>query len=103
MFKDITLSEELTHEFKGSQLGKNHHLELNLKVLTTGNWPNEQKDLNLHYLPRELSLSIQQFTRFYMNKHQGRQLNWKPSLGSTDLRAVLGTENKKFELTTSTY
>lgn len=58
MFKDIILSEELTAEFKSSPFGRITEIELNVKVLTAGNWPNEQKDQLLSYLPRELTDSM---------------------------------------------
>ena len=46
------MSEEVTHEFKSTQLGRSLKVELAVKVLTTGNWPMEgpskgEKDLNV--------------------------------------------------------
>jgi hypothetical protein len=44
MFKDIKMSEETMIEFKNNALGRKLTLEMNVKILTTGNWPNESKD-----------------------------------------------------------
>ena len=41
MFKDIKMSEDTMAEFRGTTLAKQLNLELAVKVLTTGNWPNE--------------------------------------------------------------
>jgi cullin 3 len=56
MFKDIKMSEDTMAEFKQHSLAKQLNFELSVKVLTTGNWPNEQKDLSgiIQSLPREL-------------------------------------------------
>lgn len=41
MFKDIKMSEDTMSEFRATSLSKQLSIELNVKVLTTGNWPNE--------------------------------------------------------------
>jgi hypothetical protein len=45
MFRDVRVSEETMFEFKTSALAKQLPIELSVKVLTTGNWPNESKDV----------------------------------------------------------
>ena len=44
MFKDIKMSEETMTEFKQSQLSKKLTIDMSIRVLTTGNWPNENKE-----------------------------------------------------------
>jgi hypothetical protein len=44
MFKDIKMSEETMNEFRNNALGRKLSLEMSVKILTTGNWPNESKD-----------------------------------------------------------
>ena len=44
MFKDMKMSDELMHEFRQRPYSKTLQLELNMKVLTAGHWPNDQKD-----------------------------------------------------------
>jgi len=99
MFKDIKMSEDTMAEFRGHALAKQINFELQVKVLTTGNWPNEQKDQSgiIQNLPREIQFSMQNFNKFYNNKHTGRALHWKPSLGYADIKATLG-ESVKHEL-----
>lgn len=77
---------------------------MSVKVLTTGNWPNETKDSTLQVaLPKEIQACITNFNKFYINKHTGRLLHWKINLGYADIRATLGENNQKYELQASTY
>ena len=41
MFKDMKMSDELMSEFRQRPYSKTLHLELNMKVLTAGHWPND--------------------------------------------------------------
>jgi hypothetical protein len=44
MFKDMKMSDDLMAEFRQKPVYKNLTLELQMKVLTSGHWPNDQKD-----------------------------------------------------------
>ena len=44
MFKDIKMSEQRIQDFKKSAASQRLSIELNVKVLTTGHWPNESRD-----------------------------------------------------------
>lgn len=44
MFKDIKMSEQRMVEFKKTQVSQQVNIDLNVKVLTTGHWPNEARD-----------------------------------------------------------
>ena len=44
MFKDIKGSEERINDFKKSPSSQMLSVDLNVKVLTTGHWPNESRD-----------------------------------------------------------
>lgn len=46
MFKDIKMSEQRMQEFKKSPSHSMIAIDFNVKVLTTGNWPNENKNVN---------------------------------------------------------
>jgi len=48
-------------------------------------------------------MCIANFNKFYNNKHTGRLLHWKPSLGYAEIKATLGESFTKHELQTSTY
>ena len=103
MFKDIKMSEATMQEFRGTGLSRALQVELHVKVLTTGHWPNESHaTIPTQSLPREIQTCMSNFNRFYLNKHTGRLLHWKPYLGSADVRAIFG-ENKRHEFTMSTY
>lgn len=55
MFKDIKMSDETMLEFRSTQSAKQLQIDLNVKVLTTGNWPNESRDsISNINLPREI-------------------------------------------------
>jgi len=43
MFKDIKMSEQRMQEFKKSPSHSMISIDFNVKVLTTGHWPNESK------------------------------------------------------------
>lgn len=43
------------------------------------------------------------FNKFYNNRHTGRLLHWKASLGFADIKATLSDGASKHELQTSTY
>lgn len=59
MFKDIKMSEESMLEFRGTHLAKQLQIDVSVKVLTTGNWPNEAKDnINAISLPKEIQSCI---------------------------------------------
>lgn len=106
MFRDIKMSEDTMNEFRATSLSKQLNFDLSVKVLTTGNWPNDPKDYKdiLTVLPREIQFCMQNFNKFYNNKHTGRLLHWKPNLGYADIKANLGENgSSKHELQTSTY
>ena len=93
MFKDMKMSDELTSEFKTKPACSTLSVELNVKVLTSGHWPNDGKEQQQQVatMPPEISLAMASFTQFYFSKYnQGRQLNWKLSLGSAELRGNFG-------------
>lgn len=44
MFKDIKMSDDTMAEFRQGSLAKQIAFDLSVKVLTSGNWPADQKD-----------------------------------------------------------
>lgn len=75
MFKDMKMSDELTSEFRSKPACQSLSVELNVKVLTSGHWPNDGKESapQLGQLPPEISLAMASFTQFYFSKYnQGR-------------------------------
>jgi cullin 3 len=87
MFKDIKMSEQRMQEFKQTASAKQMAIELNVKVLTTGHWPNESRDpsaqnqslqkIEVVQIPQEIKQCMSVFKQYYMSKFSGRQLHWK--------------------------
>lgn len=51
MFKDIKMSEDSMIEFKQTHFSKKLSVDMNVKILTTGNWPNDNKETLQVILP----------------------------------------------------
>lgn len=117
MFKDMTVSEDLTTNYKehvarnGDPDQKSADLEIN--VLTSTMWPMEimanTKDGSVQLpciFPKEIDTLRQSFERFYLDKHSGRKLSWQAGMGTGDIRATFVRSNGKtqrYELNVSTY
>ena len=95
MFKDMELSKDLAAAFKSYLASKDSSnkdkdgLDLNVSILTMGNWPNYVPQ-DVH-LPREMVRYQEEFKTFYLSKHSGRKLVWQPGLGYCLLRGRFGT------------
>ena len=123
MFKDMTISEELTSGFK-------HHIdglgdkdpkrvELAINVLTSMTWPLETMGSNDEEegkrpkcnFPPAIEKIKRGFEKYYNQKHSGRQLTWLANMGSADIKAVFprvphkdGTfKERRHDLNVSTY
>lgn len=124
MFKDMTISEELTAGFKKhvDGLGEKDpkRIDLAINVLTSMTWPLESMGGSV---PEEESsrprcnfpLAVEKvkrgFEKFYSTKHSGRQLTWLANMGSADIRAVFpkavqkdgSFKERRHDLNVSTY
>ncbi|PLB55411.1 Cullin-domain-containing protein [Aspergillus steynii IBT 23096] len=117
MFKDMTISEDLTASYKEHirQAGDPDRkpIDLEVNVLTSTMWPMEvmsaAKGDSVQMscvIPKEVESVKQSFEKFYLGKHSGRKLSWQPSMGSADIRATFQRSNGKtqrHELNVSTY
>ncbi|CAL5874963.1 uncharacterized protein PFLUO_LOCUS9266 [Penicillium psychrofluorescens] len=117
MFKDMTISGDLTNSYKehiarsGDPDQKRVDLEIN--VLTSTMWPMEimpatkEGTVQLPCIfPREIDSLKQSFEKFYLDKHNGRKLSWQASMGTADVRASFHRSNGKvqrYELNVSTH
>lgn len=82
MFKDIKMSEQRMQEFKKCASSQSIHIDLNVKVLTTGHWPNESRDpsaqnqslqkIEVVQIPPEIKNCMSVFKQYYMSKFSGR-------------------------------
>ena len=107
MFTDINLSKDLCGDFqahmKNLAVGSAEQPVqsntpfpecLDVKVLTTGNWPHVTQ--TTYELPEEIVGWATSFNDYYALKYPGRKLNWLLSLGSAELRSTLGGKKKEF-------
>lgn len=109
MFKDMTLSEELTSGYNNylSSHGAvdSKRVDLSINVLTSTIWPleafrggqtNEQqsKDSGVIF-PPNLSMVKGGFEHFYNQKHSGRRLTWLSNMGDADIKATFPRGGKE--------
>lgn len=90
MFKDMAISNTTMDEFKSHCLTTNANLrsvDLIVRVLTTGFWPTQATPPKT-ILPVAPRTTFEVFKKFYLAKHNGRQLNLQAQLGSADLNAT---------------
>ncbi|TKA74892.1 hypothetical protein B0A49_07887 [Cryomyces minteri] len=123
MFKDMTLSEELTAGYKEHVTKRGdpdpRRVDLDIKVLTSMTWPlegmgassesDEDARMKTIYPPAIERLKMG-FEKYYSEKHSGRKLTWLANMGTADIRATFpkvpsknGTIVRKHELNVSTY
>lgn len=117
MFKDMTVSEDLTANYKEhiarSADPDQKRVDLEINVLTSTMWPMDimanTKDGVVQLpciFPREIESLKQSFEKFYLDKHSGRKLSWQAGMGTADIRATFARSNGKvqrYELNVSTY
>ncbi|KAF7587931.1 Cullin-3 [Aspergillus hancockii] len=117
MFKDMTVSEDLTTSYKDyvRRAGDPDQkpIDLDINVLTSTMWPMETmssvkgEEVQLSCIfPKEIDKVKQSFEQFYLSKHNGRKLSWQASMGTADVRATFYRSNGKVqrhELNVSTY
>lgn len=119
MFNDMRISREtrdkykvykrqlqLQHQQEQSSAGSsNGIIDIEVDVLTTGYWPSQ--NVPPCTLPSTVQDAIDQFSKFYLEKHTGRKLSWQTSAGAAELRATFGLNTNKplrlHELCVSTY
>ncbi|KAF7190957.1 Cullin-3-B [Pseudocercospora fuligena] len=116
MFKDMTISEELTADYRKRVAGLGDvdraRVDLTVNILTSMTWPLEafkssseddpENKAQLIY-PPELDRVRQGFERFYSEKHSGRKLTWQTSMGDVDVKARFPRSNRVHEVNCSTY
>lgn len=119
MFKDMTISDDLTSSYKEriAQRGDpdSKRIDLEISVLTSTMWPMDimgghNKDgismQNQCIYPHSIERLKQSFEQFYLSKHNGRKLSWQPGMGTADIRATFTRPSGKVarhDLNVSTY
>jgi cullin 3 len=128
MFKDMTISEELTSGFKKHVEGLGDkdptRIELSMSVLTSMTWPLESMGSAAATggdedgarpqcnFPQVIDRIKRGFEKYYNEKHSGRRLTWLANMGTADIKAVFpkveqkkdGTfKERKHDINVSTY
>ena len=88
MFKDQALARDEMDSYKSWREGNGYEkssLDLSVMILSAAAWPT-YPDTELS-LPSEVASQIEQFDKYYVNKHTGRRLTWKHSLAHCVLKA----------------
>ncbi|KAF8523202.1 Cullin [Gautieria morchelliformis] len=104
MFTDMSLSKDLTDQFKERMQTTHDAAELevtfSVMVLGTNFWP-LNAPTNEYTIPREIQPTYDRFTRYYGAKHSGRKLTWLWNYSKNELRT--NYLNQKYILMTSSY
>lgn len=117
MFKDMTISSDLTANYRDiistTVDSEPKKIDLEISVLTSTMWPTEimggSRDgipVSQCVFPREVDRLKQSFEGFYYGKHSGRKLSWQAAMGTADIRATFVRPDGKVErheLNVSTY
>lgn len=101
MFKDMTLSEELTAGYKSHVAGLGEadpkRIDLSLNVLTSMTWPletmhgvdNAESDKRMKTIyPPAIEKIKTGFEMYYKTKYNGRVLTWQGNMGTADIKAT---------------
>ena len=104
MFKDMELSRDVMGHYSsylnsGSTDTKSS-VDMEIKVLTTGNWPMQNRNPSL-ILPESLQSRKEHFESYYSSKYQGRRIAWQNSLGNCVVVAQFPKMDKPRELSVS--
>lgn len=122
MFKDMTLSEELTAAYHRhvSHLGDADpkRVDLSINVLTSMTWPLEtmraiedDREAKVKTIfPPAIETVKASFEKFYATRYSGRLLSWQANMGTADVKATFpkvptkdGTRSRTHDLNVSTY
>lgn len=104
MFTDMSLSKDLTDNFKEKMAQTHDETELDISfsvmVLGTNFWP-LTAPTDKFVIPKDILPTYERFTRYYGQKHQGRKLTWLWNYSKNELRTNYLKE--KYILTCSSY
>lgn len=100
MFKDMELSKDINVAFKQYMSNLKHHpasnIDLTVSILTMGYWPTYPV-LEVT-IPVEMVQYQDHFNKFYLGKHNGRKLQWQPTLGHCVLKATFPQGKKELQV-----
>ncbi|KAF7314218.1 CULLIN-2 domain-containing protein [Mycena kentingensis (nom. inval.)] len=102
MFTDMSLSKDLTDQFK-ERMSQNHDdmdVTFSIMVLGTNFWP-LNPPTHEFVIPTEILPTYDRFSKYYQTKHSGRKLTWLWNYSKNELRT--NYLSQKYILMTSSY
>ncbi|KAK0188186.1 Cullin [Armillaria mellea] len=102
MFTDMSLSKDLTDQFK-ERMQQNHDdldVTFSVMVLGTNFWPLNPPSHEFT-VPREIYPTFDRFQKYYQTKHSGRKLTWLWNYSKNELRT--NYLNQRYILMTSSF
>ncbi|CAL1712767.1 unnamed protein product [Somion occarium] len=102
MFTDMSLSKDLTDQFK-ERMSQNHDdmdINFSIMVLGTNFWPLTPPSFDF-IIPVDILPVYDRFTKYYQQKHSGRKLTWLWNYSKNELRT--NYLNQKYILMTSSW
>lgn len=96
MFKDMDVSDGIMSAYRSRTQGCKPEVELSMRVLTKGSWPNYPKMEVV--LPPQLQELHESFTEFYLARHNGCRLGFEHTLAQCTLRATYPSGKKELQV-----
>ncbi|KAI0317673.1 Cullin-domain-containing protein [Amylostereum chailletii] len=102
MFTDMSLSKDLTDQFKERMQQNHDDMDINFSVMVLGTnfWP-LLPPANDFIVPTDIQPTYDRFQKYYQQKHSGRKLTWLWNYSKNELRT--NYTNQKYILMTSSY
>ncbi|KAF8550830.1 Cullin-domain-containing protein [Imleria badia] len=102
MFTDMSLSKDLTDQFKERMQQNHDDMDINFSIMVLGTnfWPLNAPN-NDFIVPPEILPTYDRFSKYYQTKHSGRKLTWLWNYSKNELRT--NYLNQKYILMTSSY
>ncbi|KAI0081580.1 Cullin-domain-containing protein [Panus rudis PR-1116 ss-1] len=102
MFTDMSLSKDLTEQFKERLAQNNEESDINFSIMVLGTnfWPLAAPPFDF-LIPADIQPLYDRFTKYYQQKHSGRKLTWLWNYSKNELRT--NYLNQKYILLTSSW
>jgi DNA-binding MarR family transcriptional regulator len=100
MMSDLEKNKKETEQFKLLEhRGAPKGIKLEVTVISQSAWEISKKTMEKLELPKDLSSCLDNFERFYLNKHQGQKLIWCLGLSKIEIQ-YLYLKNKNVSIST---
>ncbi|KIP06829.1 hypothetical protein PHLGIDRAFT_72117 [Phlebiopsis gigantea 11061_1 CR5-6] len=102
MFTDMSLSKDLTDQFKERMQQTHDDMDINFSIMVLGTnfWPLNPPGHDF-IIPTDILPVYDRFTKYYQQKHSGRKLTWLWNYSKNELRT--NYLNQKYIFMTSSY